>query len=85
MKEYALKIFLKMSEIPKDKLLHYFYGSLISFVVYALNIGLIPQLIVVGMFAVGKEFFDKYADAWDVFWTVLPIIILTLIDLIWKK
>jgi len=82
MKEYAQKIFLKLAEIPKDKLLHYFYGSLISFVVYALNIGLIPQLIVVGMFAVGKEFFDKYADAWDVFWTVLPIIILTLIDLI---
>jgi hypothetical protein len=75
-------IFIKLSKIPKDKLLHYFYGSLISFFVYALNIGIMPQIIVVGIFAIGKEFFDEYANAWDVFWTMLPIFILTLIELI---
>ena len=70
----------KLSEIPKDKLLHFFYGSIL---VGFLNI-FIEQHIVVfvytGLFAVSKEIYDDIErdspmDFLDFLFTLLPAII----------
>jgi len=71
-----------MANIPHDKLLHFFYGSVLLFVVALFTneyIGAITLLIT----AVGKEVRDKVSgkgtpDVWDAVATIIPTLWLLL-------
>ena len=67
------------ANIPQDKLLHFFYGSIISFL-----LGLfLPQLYVIAIvciIAVSKELYDLYIkgtkiDLLDILFTIIPSLI----------
>lgn len=61
-------------DIPHDKLLHFYYGSLLAAGVNVLA-GVAWSMLVVVAVAIGKEVYDKYnkgtVDVWDAVWTVL--------------
>ena len=63
----------KLSNIPHDKLLHFYYGSLVA-LVSTLAIGALWSVPIVLTVAVGKEVYDHFyggtVEAWDVIWTV---------------
>ncbi len=70
------KLMNKLTEIQQDKLLHFFYGTIISFIgmgVFGLS-GLLFTLVA----AAWKElFYDWYLgygnpDIWDFNWTMAP-------------
>ena len=68
------KIINKLAEIKHDKLLHFFYGTVISFIgmgLFGLN-GLWFTVVI----GAGKEWIydKKYGtpDIWDFLWTILP-------------
>jgi len=70
------KLMDKLTEIQKDKLLHFFYGTIISFIgmgIFGLS-GLLFTLVA----AAWKElFYDWYLgygnpDIWDFNWTMAP-------------
>ena len=76
----------KLSNIQKDKLLHFFWGAILSFILILFlgKIGVIIALIIPGL----KElYYDKYLGKgnceWaDYFYTVAPTIMLVII--FWK-
>lgn len=74
-------IFQKMSSIPKDKLAHSFYGSLIfslSLFLFSVNIA----FVIVNIIAISKEIYDQYdyngADVIDYLFTIFIPSIITL-------
>ena len=80
MKQFFYNIQTRLSNIPSDKLLHFFYGS----VLVGLFDLFIPHVIItfvcVGMIAITKELYDDMernspASLTDVFFTVLPALI----------
>ena len=79
-------ILKKLGNIQKDKLLHFFYGTILSFILifYFEIVGMIIALIIP---AVKELYYDKYLGKgnceWaDYFYTVAPTIMLIII--LWK-
>lgn len=79
---------MNLSNIPQDKLLHFFYGAWISFISLLL-LGLLGLLIPV-IVAAGKEIiYDKIMNKGafeivDFIYTVVPTIMLYLVTLLNK-
>jgi len=67
-------IFKKMAEIPKDKLLHSFYGTLIFVVLTIIGTQSIIAFSVVIVIAILKELYDEYTyggfDIIDILFTI---------------
>ena len=63
----------KLANVPHDKLLHFYYGSLLAAGVCVLA-GAVWSMFVVVVVAAGKEVYDRYnngtVDVWDAVWTV---------------
>ena len=79
-------ILKKLGNIQKDKLLHFFYGTILSFILifYFEIVGMIIALIIP---AIKELYYDKYLGKgnceWaDYFYTVAPTIMLAII--FWK-
>ena len=79
-------ILKKLGNIQKDKLLHFFYGTILSFILifYFEIVGMIIALIIP---AVKELYYDKYLGKgnceWaDYFYTVAPTIMLVI--MFWK-
>ena len=79
-------ILKKLGNIQKDKLLHFFYGTIISFILifYFEIVGMIIALIIP---AIKELYYDKYLGRgcceWaDYFYTIAPTIMLVII--FWK-
>ena len=79
-------ILKKLGNIQKDKLLHFFYGTILSFILifYFEIVGMIIALIIP---AVKELYYDKYLGKgnceWaDYFYTVAPTIMLVIMS--WK-
>ena len=83
MREKTLKIFgnmerliNKLGEIKHDKLLHFFYGTILSFVGVGI-FGLWGLILTVIVGAWKELVYDKKhgtPDVWDFMWTILPAI-----------
>ena len=80
------KFLRKLGNIQKDKLLHFFYGTIISFILifYFEIVGMIIALIIP---AIKELYYDKYLGRgcceWaDYFYTIAPTIMLAII--FWK-
>tara|TARA_R100000315_G_scaffold53494_1_gene27246 strand:+ start:96 stop:347 length:252 start_codon:yes stop_codon:yes gene_type:complete len=79
-------ILKKLGNIQKDKLLHFFYGTILSFILifYFEIVGMIIALIIP---AIKELYYDKYLGRgcceWaDYFYTIAPTIMLAII--FWK-
>ena len=79
-------ILKKLGNIQKDKLLHFFYGTILSFILifYFEIVGMIIALIIP---AIKELYYDKYlgkgnCELADYFYTVTPTILLAII--FWK-
>ena len=78
------KIIDKLTEIKHDKLLHFFYGTVISFIgvaIFGLH-GLWFTVVIAGW----KElvYDKKYGtpDVWDFIWTTLPALMFIILHII---
>ena len=76
-------ILKKLGNIQKDKLLHFFYGTILSFILifYFEIVGMIIALIIP---AIKELYYDKYlgkgnCELADYFYTVAPTIMLVII------
>ena len=77
------KLFVKMANVPKDKLLHVWYGLLLAvgfllFTTYLLALGLIVTI------AIGKEMYDRKSgtgtyDLYDALYTVIPVLLIGMV------
>ena len=79
-------ILKKLGNIQKDKLLHFFWGAILSFILL-LCLGKIGIIIALIIPAVKELYYDKYLGKgnceWaDYFYTVAPTIMLVII--FWK-
>ena len=79
-------ILTKLGNIQKDKLIHFFYGTILSFILifYFEIVGMIIALIIP---AIKELYYDKYLGRgcceWaDYFYTIAPTIMLAII--FWK-
>tara|TARA_R100000664_G_C2727193_1_gene118811 strand:+ start:333 stop:578 length:246 start_codon:yes stop_codon:yes gene_type:complete len=78
------KIIEKLSEIKQDKLLHFFYGTIISFIGISL-LDLYGLLFTVIIGAWKEWVYDKKhgtPDIWDFLWTILPACLFIILELI---
>jgi len=80
MKETLRKVLSKLASIPKDKLLHFFYGSIIAtpLVIYGTTMEAIGFMVFV---SIGKEIVDakmrfSTPNATDALFTFLPTLLL---------
>lgn len=80
MKETLKKVLSKLASIPKDKLLHFFYGSIIAtpLVIYGTTMEAIGFMVFV---SIGKEIVDakmrfSTPNATDALFTFLPTLLL---------
>ncbi len=78
-------MFNTMSNIAKDKLLHFFWGAVISFcLILTLNVtGIILSLIIP---AIKELYYDKYlgkgnCDIYDYIYSIIPTIMIVIIKL----
>ncbi len=74
----------KLSNIQKDKLLHFFWGAILSFVLI-LCLGKIGVIIALIIPAVKELYYDKYLGKgcceWaDYFYTIAPTIMLVIMS-----
>ena len=73
-----------LSSLPKDKLLHFFYGSLIAYVFLGLGFEITLTFILVVCIAFIKEVYDKINTTLfsfvDFLYTVATPLILLIID-----
>ena len=80
------KIMNKLGEIKHDKLLHFFYGTIISFI--GVSIFGLPGLWLTVVIGAWKELvYDWWLghgkpDIWDFVWTMLPVIMFVILYLI---
>lgn len=79
-------MFNKMSNIAKDKLLHFFWGAIISFclIIVLGKIGIIMSLVIP---AIKELYYDKYlgrgnCDIHDYLFSIYPTIMITIIKYI---
>tara|TARA_R100000951_G_C2613707_1_gene172047 strand:- start:103 stop:366 length:264 start_codon:yes stop_codon:yes gene_type:complete len=86
MKETLKKVLSKLASIPKDKLLHFFYGSIIAtpLVVYGTTMEAIGFMVFV---SIGKEVVDakmrfSTPNATDALFTFLPTLLLLAVKLV---
>ena len=75
-----------LSNIQKDKLLHFFWGTILSFVLI-IYFGIVGMIIALIIPAVKELYYDKYlgkgnCELADYFYTVAPTIMLAII--FWK-
>ena len=71
------KLIDKLTQIKHDKLLHFFYGTIISFIGIVI-FGLHGLWLTVIIGAWKELVYDKQhgtPDIWDFLWTILPAII----------
>ena len=73
-----------LSLIPKDKLLHYFYGSILAFI-FALMFEIFVVILLVLLISMIKELLDDKFSITDIIYTILPAIFLALISQIMIK
>jgi len=76
-------ILKKLGNIQKDKLLHFFYGTILSFILI-FCFGIVGMIIAFIIPAVKELYYDKYLGKgcceWaDYFYTVAPTIMLMII------
>jgi len=78
----------QISPLPNDKTLHYLYGTLIYLLIAIYNP--IIAIISILLIAVGKEVYDYFMkdkhtpDIWDIVYTVIVPVVLTVIYIIFK-
>lgn len=76
----------KLANIPHDKLLHFYYGSLVA-LVSTIVVGALWSIPIVLTVALGKEVYDKYnkgtVDIWDAVWTVYGGAIIWIANIFW--
>jgi len=79
-------MFNKMSNIAKDKLLHFFWGAVISFCLILVldKIGIILSLVIP---AIKELYYDKYlgkgnCDIYDYIYSIIPTIMIVIIKYI---
>ena len=63
-----------MATIKHDSLLHFFYGSIVLFVLSRVTRKYAVVLTVI--VAVSKELYDPYLTFSDILWTLLPCLLL---------
>ena len=80
MKELKNKIQAFLQKIPHDKLLHFFYGSLIAFAITFFSNSVIAFMVVT-LIASGKELFDDEYSLTDVLFTILPAALILIITI----
>ena len=68
-----------LSLIPKDKLLHYFYGSILTFM-FAPFFEIFLVILLVLLISIVKELLDDKFSITDIIYTILPAIFLALIN-----
>ena len=76
----------KLSNIQKDKLLHFFWGAILSFILI-LFLGKIGVIIALIIPAIKELYYDKYlgkgcCERADYFYTIAPTIMLVIMS--WK-
>ena len=86
MKKLIKRILLEMALIPNDKLLHFFYGSIIAtpLVIWGTTMEAIGFMIFI---SIAKEIIDakfrySYPSATDALFTFLPILFLLAVKLL---
>lgn len=77
------KIFNKLANIPHDKLLHFFYGTLMATPLVALTDPLISSAVMV-IVAFGKELYDDLSgkgnlEILDALYTIAPVVIMNIV------
>ena len=75
------KLIEKLSEIKHDKLLHFFYGTILSFIGIGI-FGLWGLLLTVIVGAWKELVYDKKhgaPDIWDFIWTILPALMFVIL------
>ncbi len=77
------KILKYLSNVPQDKLLHFFYGTLIAAPLVAFTNPLISSAFVM-MLAIFKELYDDLSgkgniEVMDVVFTIAPVIIINIV------
>ena len=77
----------KLSNIQKDKLLHFFWGSILSFILI-LYCGIVGMIIALIIPAVKELYYDKYLGKgnceWaDYFYSIAPTIMLAIMKYQW--
>ena len=72
----------KLSNIQKDKLLHFFWGAILSFILMIL-FGIVGMIISLIIRAIKDLYYDKYlgkgfCELADYFYTIAPTIMLAI-------
>jgi len=80
------KLFSKLANIPQDKLLHFFYGTLMAAPLVALTNPLISLAAIIGI-AFGKELYDDLSgkgnlELFDALYTIAPVFIMNAVKYI---
>jgi hypothetical protein len=80
------KILRYLSNVPQDKLLHFFYGTLMAAPLVAFTNPLISSAFVM-MVAIFKELYDDLSgkgniEVMDVVFTIAPVIIMNIVKYI---
>ncbi len=80
------KLFNKLANIPQDKLLHFFYGTLMAAPLVALTNPLISLAAIIGV-AFGKELYDDLSgngniEVLDAVFTIVPAFIMNAVKYI---
>lgn len=80
------KLFNKLANIKHDKLLHFFYGTLMAAPLVALTNPLISFAAIVAI-AFGKELYDDLSgkgnlELFDALYTVAPVVIMNVVKYI---
>ena len=88
MKQLIKKLLSAMASVPTDKLLHFFYGSIIAtpLVIYGTTIQAIGFMVFI---SIGKEIIDakmrfSTPDVMDAVFTFLPTLLLLSVKLLWS-
>ena len=76
-------LFNYLSNVPKDKLLHFFYGTLLSAPLVAFTTPFMSSLVVIFV-ALGKEIYDDFSgtgniQVTDVVFTIAPMVIMNVV------
>lgn len=80
------KLLKKLSNVPYDKLLHFFYGTLMGAPLVAFTNPLLSLAIII-VISFGKELYDDLSgkgnlEFMDAVFTVLPVILMNLVKYI---
>lgn len=77
-----------LAKIAHDKLLHYFYGSILAHGMITVNVDYISATILLFSVALAKEFWDRSQGRkfcwWDIAFTMLPLVLIFIQNLLNK-